>query len=107
MNNAANTAAAILTAARTGHGDFRATGRALARFCTEALADVAANTEVPAKFASDGVPTWRTLTRDEAVARLAGWSSWRSVVEWGKRYEAARQAAAELPAALEALGAAL
>lgn len=108
MNNTASTAATILATVRTAHGDFRATAGVTARWCTEELATTAAALEIPAKFASDPVPTWRTLTRDEAVRRLAGWSSWRSVKEWGEQYDLARAAAvAEFPAALEALGAAL
>lgn len=107
MNNTDATAA-ILSAVRTAHGDFRATMRVTGRWCTEALADCAAALEIPSKFASDPVPTYRTLTRDEAVMRLAGWCSWRRVTEWGEQYRAARAAAeAEFPAALEALGAAL
>lgn len=94
----------ILAATLTGVGDFYATRRALARFCTEALASTAAAVEIPAKFASEPVPTWRTLTRDEALFRLCGWCSWRRILRDLATMERAR---AELPAALEALGAAL
>jgi len=97
----------ILAAALTGEGDFYATRRALARFCTEALASCAAIIEVPAKFASEA-PTWRTLTRDEALFRLCGWTSWCSVLRDVERFERARLAAiAAMPEALERLGAAL
>lgn len=101
------TAAAILTAARQGNGDFHATRRTTARFCTEALADAAAALVIPANFASEA-PAWRTLTRDEATFRLCGWVSWRRVQGWGVAFEASRQAAiAAMPEALAELGAAL
>jgi hypothetical protein len=112
MNNTAaarnTTTANILAAVRTAHGDFRATMRITGRWCSEELAQVAAELEIPSKFATDSVPTWRTLTRDEAVRRLAGWCSWRSVKEWAEQFEASCQAArAEFPQAIAELGAAL
>lgn len=100
-------ALAILAAARRANGDYRTTCRALARFCTEALADAAADLVVPARY-HGGLPTWRTATRDEAIERLCAWANSDRVREWVVAFERSRQAAiSELPAALEQLGAAL
>lgn len=108
MNTTQTTAAAIQTAARKGNGDFYATRSSTARFCTEALADAAADLIIPTKYASESVPTWRTLTRDEALERLCGWANWQRNREWGVAFERSRAAAmAEFPAAIESLGAVL
>lgn len=101
------TAIAISEAAMSAGGDFYATRKALARFCTEALVDIATEAYVPAKFSSD-FPKYRRATRDEAIERICGWVHHQRILAWGKAFEATRQAAiAELPAALESLGAAL
>jgi len=47
-------------------------------------------------------------TWQEALERLCGWYHDQKILRWAAAYEASRQAAAaELPAALEQLGAAL
>jgi len=103
--NNSDTNATILAAAMLGGGNYYATRCALGRFCTEALIDCAARTEVPVKFAIVQVPTWRSLTREESTERLCGWASWQKLQA---KYQAARAAAiAELPEALTELGAAL
>ncbi len=109
MSTTTNTTDAnILAAARLADGDYRATERRLARFCTEALVACAKELVVPVKFASEPLPTWREPTRDEAMWRICGWANFRRVDDWGVKYRAARAAAeAEFPAAIEALGAAL
>lgn len=90
--NTTQAIAAILTAARQGNGDFCATKRTTARFCTEALADCAADLIIPTRYASESVPTWRTLTRDEALFRLAAWSSWLGLERQPGRHPASRLA---------------
>ena len=108
MNTTTNTDANILAAARQGNGDFHATKRTTARFCTEALADCAAATPVPHKYSSATVPTYRRLTRDEALERLCGWASSERNREWGVAFERSCAAArAEFPTAIAELGAAL
>lgn len=97
----------ILTAVRTADGWYDRTRSLTAKWCTEALVDVASSVVVPEKF-NRGLPTYRTATREEALERLCGWASSERIREWGEAFQAARAAAlAELPAALEQLGAAL
>ncbi len=108
MNSTNNTVANILSAARRADGDYLRSKSTLAKFCTEALADCAAQLEIPARYWSRSLPTWRSLTRDEALERLSAWANWQRQKEWGERFEASCAAArAEFPAALELLGAAL
>lgn len=83
------TARAISDAAMTAGGDFRATARALARFCTEALVDLATEAYVPAKFSSS-FPTYRRATRDEAIERIAGWVSYTKLMQWSDAFTAER-----------------
>lgn len=105
--NLTETDRAILASALTGVGDFYATRRALARFCTEALAACAAVIEIPERFAT-ATPSWRALSRDESLSRLCGWTSWRNLQRDMERLERARAAAiAAMPEALAELGAAL
>lgn len=105
--NLTDTDRTILAASLTGVGDYYATRRALARFCTEALAACAAAIEVPEKFSSE-FPTWRTATRDESIFHLCGWTSWRRMLRDIERFERAHAAAvAAMPEALAELGAAL
>lgn len=97
----------ILLAALSANGDYRFTKSALAKWCTEALVDAAESVTVPTKF-SEPLPTWREATRDEAVMFLCGWTHSERLRKWSRAYQASRQAAlSALPAALEALGAAL
>lgn len=106
MSNTTSTA--LLSAARRANGDFRATERALARWCTEELRATASYLSVPRKFASEGLPTWREATREECLWLLCGWTNWQRLEDWSASYEAARRAAiAALPQALAELGAAL
>lgn len=109
MTTTANdiTAHTILTTVRAADGWYNATKRNVARWCTEELRAVAAEITVPAHFAS-ALPTYRAATREECLERLCGWASSERIREWGVARTAARQAAAaEFPAALAELGAAL
>lgn len=108
-NTVANdiTARNVLAAVEAGAGDYRNTVRATARFCTEELRAVAGEVEVRAKFA-EKLPAYRPATRQEALERLCGWYHDQKIQAWGRAYQASRQSAiAELPEALEQLGAAL
>lgn len=103
----ATTRSNILTACRTADGWYKLTVSLTAKWCTEALVDAASAVTVPEKY-NRGLPTYRTATREEALERLCGWTSSERIREWGEAFRAARTAAlAELPAALDALGAAL
>lgn len=101
------TARNVLAAVTAGVGDYAATVRATARFCTEELAAVAGEVEVRAKFAA-APPTYRPTTRQESVMRLCGWYHDQKIQAWAAAFEASCAAArADFPGALELLGAAL
>jgi hypothetical protein len=113
MTNTTQTLVNISTAVRKGDGWERATTSLLGRFCTEALVDAAQaalsslTTSERERFASS-FSGWVTWTRDAAVRALCAWAHAMRLREWGAAFEASIAAAkAELPAALEALGAVL
>jgi hypothetical protein len=89
MNHWTATTIAVSDAAMSGGGDYYATRTALARFCTEALVEVATAAYVPTKFSSS-YPTYRRATRDEAVARLCAWTSYTKLMAWSDEFTADR-----------------
>ena len=103
-----SSASTIWAAARRGGGDYCATVRHLAIFCTEALVDAAYLLRpVSAKFAQ-ALPTWRLTSRDEAIDYLRGWASASAIAEWSTAFEACCvEVRAAMPQVLEALGAAI
>jgi hypothetical protein len=100
MMHTTNTALAIDSAIRAGAGDYRATARTTARFCTESLRDAAEQclasltTAERAKFATtvSGVSQYRR-DRDWAVSALCAYTSAVSLREWSAAYTAQRDAA--------------
>jgi hypothetical protein len=102
---------AIDNAARSAQGDYRATERALARFCTEALVGAAESCRAgmtQAQIAQFLPSESRGIVRDCAVRTLCGWVNCQRLVAWRDAFEATRNAAlAEMPQALEMLGGAL
>ena len=107
MNHTTTTALAIDTAIRAGGGDFHATMRTTARFCTESLRDAAEQclaslTQAErSKFAStvSGVSEWRR-DRDWAVEALCAYMSAITLREWSAAFRAEQDAkmAADLTA---------
>lgn len=115
MMHTTKTLLAIDTAIRTAGGDFYATRRATARFCTEALVDAAEQAlsaltlDETRKFAST-VTSRKPFRpdRDWAIEALCSYMHAMRLREWGAAFERSCAAArAEFPAAYEALGAAL
>ncbi len=109
MTNNTASLLSVSTAARKGNGDFYATVRSTARFCTAALVDaaescVAGMTKDQRSRYVSGHPTYGTVTRDRAVMTLCGWVSHQKVIAFGATLEAALT---EFPAALAELGAVL
>lgn len=90
MNHWTATLVAVSDAAMSGGGDYYATVRATARFCTEALVEVATEACVPTKFSS-GFPVYRTATRREAVEKLCGWVSYTNLMAWSDAFTAERK----------------
>jgi hypothetical protein len=89
MSHWTATLVAVSDAAMSGGGDYYATRTALARFCTEALVEVATAACVPTKFSS-GFPVYRRATRDEAVEKLCGWTSYTKLMAWSDAFYAER-----------------
>lgn len=114
MTNTTQTLLAINTAIRTADGWHAATVRNCARFCTESLVDSAEQSlagltsDERAKFASSLCGQFDRHDRDWAINALCAYTHAMRLREWGAQFTATRAAAqAELPFALEALGAAL
>lgn len=113
-NTNTTTLLAISTAVRTADGWYDATVRTCGRFCTEALVDTAelalaglTSAEI-AKFASSVSDQWARKDRDWAIQTLCAWCHAMRLREWGAAFERSCAAArAELPAAIELLGACL
>lgn len=122
MQHTTRTAINIENAIRAARGDFHATKRALARFCIEALVDAACDawSHMTAaereKFAcsvteheiATARAHWPAMSRDRATHILCSWVHVVQIREFSARMERAkREAQAELPMYLEAVGAVL
>lgn len=114
MTHTTQTLIAIDTALRAANGDFRATERALARFCTEALVDcaeqaLASLTQAEtAKFAITVSDRFARHDREWSISALCSYVHAERLRAWGEAFEASCAAArAEFPSAYEAIGAAL
>lgn len=114
MMHTTNTMLAIDSAVRTADGWYDATVRATARFCTESLVDSAEQAlagltvDERAKFASSLCGRFDRHDRTWALNALCAYCHAMRLREWSASFVAARTAAiAELPTALEALGASL
>jgi hypothetical protein len=114
MMHTTNTALAIDSAIRTADGWHTATVRNCARFTTEALVDTAEQslagltTAERTKFASTLCGQFERHDRDWAINALCAYTHAMRLREFGAQFERTLASAkADLPSALEALGAAL